>query len=86
MSRDYKIRGHTVGQSPNRALWIALVALVVSLLVGGGAVNDLARIVLYLALAVWAYKELVSGVNLFRRVLGGVVLVLVAILVCRAWG
>ncbi len=86
MSRDYKIRGYTVGQSPNRALWIALVALVVSLLVGAGTVNDLASSILYLALAIWAFQELVRGVNLFRRVLGGVALVVVGIFVCRALG
>jgi hypothetical protein len=84
--RDYKIRGYTVGQSPNRALWIALVALLVALLSGEGALNQLARAVLYLSLAIWAYEELVRGVNLFRRLLGGLALALVAIALGCALG
>jgi hypothetical protein len=84
--RDYKIRGYTVGQSPNRPLWIALAALVVSLVSGDGAVNDAARAVLYVALTVWAYEEVTRGVNGFRRGLGAVALVLIVVAVARALG
>jgi hypothetical protein len=87
MPRDYKIRGYTVGQAPNRPLWVALAALVVSWLTdGAGTVNDVARAVLYVALTVWAYEEVARGVNGFRRGLGAVALVLIVVAVARALG
>jgi hypothetical protein len=85
--RDYEIRGYTVGQSPNPPLWVALAALVVSLLSGdAGTVNDIARAVLYVALTVWAYEEVARGVNGFRKGLGAVALVLIVVAVARALG
>jgi hypothetical protein len=86
VSRDYKIRGYTVGQSPNPPLWVALAALVVSWVSGAGTVNDIARAVLYVALTVWAYEETVRGVNGFRKGLGAVALVLIVVAVARAVG
>jgi hypothetical protein len=87
VTRDYKIRGYTVGQSPNPPLWVAFAALLISQLSGdGGTVNDIVRAVLYVALAVWAYEELVRGVNGFRRGLGAVALALVVVAVARALG
>jgi len=67
-----------VGQSPNLPLWIAFAALLVSLL-SGGTVNDAARAVLYMALTVWAYEELVRGVNGFRKGVGALALIVVAV-------
>lgn len=87
MARDYKIRGYTVGQSPNPPLWVAFAALVVSWVSGGdGTVNDIARAVLYVALTVWAYEEAVRGVNGFRKGLGAVALVLIVAAVARSIG
>ena len=87
MPRDYKIRGYTVGQSPNPPLWVALAALVVSWLTdGAGTVNDVARAVLYVALTVWAYEEAARGVNGFRRGLGAAALVLILVAVARGLG
>jgi hypothetical protein len=85
--RDYKIRGYTVGQSPNQPLWVALAALVVSWVSdGGGTVNDTARAVLYVALTVWAYEEATRGVNGFRKGVGAVALVLIVVAIARALG
>jgi hypothetical protein len=87
VSRDFKIRGYTVGQSPNPPLWIAFAAFVVARLTDAGAtVNDVARAVLYVALTVWAYEEAANGVNGFRRGLGAVALALIVIAVARAVG
>ncbi len=87
MPRDLKIRGHTVGQSPNPPLWVALAALLVALLTeDGGTVNDVARAVSYVALTVWAYREAAEGVNRFRRTLGAVGLLLIVLAVARAIG
>jgi len=39
------------------------------------------------ALSVWAVLEIYSGSNLFRRLLGSVVLISIAVSVCRKlWG
>jgi hypothetical protein len=87
MPRDLEIRGYTVGQFPNRPLWVALAALLISRLSAeGGTVNDTARAVLYMALTVWAYEEAARGVNGFRRGLGAVALVLIVVAVARAFG
>jgi len=87
VSRDLKIRGYTVGQSPNPPLWVALAALLVALLSDrAGAVNDVARAVLYVALVIWAYEEAARGVNGFRKALGAVALVLIVFAVARALG
>ena len=85
MRRDLKIRGYTVGQFPNRPLWVALAALLVSSLSDdGGTVDDVSRAVFYVALTVWAYEEAARGVNGFRRGLGTVTLALVVAVVARA--
>ncbi len=87
MSRDFKIRGYTVGQFPSQPLWVALAALLVARLTDeASTVNDLARAVFYVALTVWAYEEAASGVNGFRRALGAVALVLIVVAVSRAVG
>ena len=85
MPRNYKIRGYTVGQSPNLLLWLVFAALLVSLLTGG-TLNDVARAILYVALAAWAYEEVTRGVNGFRKGVGAVTLVLVVVAVARALG
>lgn len=86
MQRDFKIRGYVVGQSPNPPLWVALGALVVTLIAAAGAVHDVAQAVFYVALTVWAYEEAARGVNGFRRALGSIALLLIVIAVARAIG
>jgi hypothetical protein len=87
VSRDFKIRGYTVGQSPNPPLWIALTAFLIARFTSeGSTVHDLAQAVFYVALTVWAYEELARGVNGLRRSLGAVALVLIIVAVSRAVG
>ena len=76
-----------VGQFPNRALGLALAALLASALTDDGSTaNHLARAVFYVALTVWAYEEAMHGVNGFRKALGVVALVLIVVGVARAVG
>jgi hypothetical protein len=63
-------------QFPNVPLIVSLVASVLHGAFSGTAA-DYAWAISRLALAVWAYEELVRGDNAFRRVLGLVVLVLI---------
>jgi hypothetical protein len=85
--RDLKIRGYTVGQFPNPPLWVALAALVVSLLSDeASTVNHIARALFYVALTIWAYEEAARGVNRFRQALGAVALALIVVAVARAVG
>jgi hypothetical protein len=87
VSRDYKIRGYTVGQSPNPPLWVAFGALLASLLADAGSTaEDISSAVLYVALSIWAYGEAVRGVNLFRRSIGVIGLALVVFAVARGIG
>jgi hypothetical protein len=87
MRGDLKIRGYTVGQSPNPPLWVAFAALLASWLSSeGSTINDVARAVFYVAFAIWAYEEAARGVNGFRRALGVAGLALVVVLVARAIG
>lgn len=64
-------------QFPNVPLILSLVASVVHGATSG-RVADYAWATSRLALAVWAYEELLRGSNAFRRVLGLVILVIVA--------
>ena len=62
-------RAFPVIQFPNNALIVAFVAGQVAAMVHGAGSVD-ARAVSYLAITIWAYEELVHGVNWFRHLLG----------------
>ena len=53
----------------NDALIVAFVAGLLAAMLHGAGYAD-ARAVSYLAMAIWAYAELVDGVNWFRHLLG----------------
>jgi hypothetical protein len=62
-------RRFPIAQFPNNPLIAAFVAgLIASRLHGSGHFD--AQAVSYLAMAIWAYAELVDGVNWFRHLLG----------------
>lgn len=86
IGRDLKIRGYTVAQFPNTPLWVALAALLVSWIADSGTVHDAARAVFYVAITIWAYEEAANGVNGFRKAIGWIALVLIAISLARAVG
>jgi hypothetical protein len=62
-------RRFPIAQFPNNALIIAFVAGQLAMLLHGAGQAD-ARSVSYLAMTIWAYEELVDGVNWFRHLLG----------------
>ena len=72
-------------QFPNAPLLLALAASVVAAMTDGD-VHDYARGVAYAGLAAWAWIELASGVNAFRRLLGLAGLVYVVVQIGRAFG
>ena len=79
MPSDYKIRGYTVGQSPNPPILVAFAALLLGWLVDSGTVHDVARAVFYVAITIWAYEEAANGVNGFRKAIGIVGLILIVV-------
>lgn len=62
-------RSFPIIQFPNAPLIVAFVSGQVASLVHGGAHAD-AQAISYLAMFLWAYEELVDGVNWFRHLLG----------------
>ncbi len=74
-----------VAQLPNAPLLVALAGWLVAA-VTEGPVHFYARAVLYAGLAAWAWGELTSGVNWFRRALGAGGLVYVVVKVAAALG
>ena len=62
-------RGFPLVQFPNVPLALAFAGGVAATMLHGAASSD-ARAVSFLAMAVWAYEELVDGVNWFRHLLG----------------
>ncbi|MFM8526551.1 MAG: hypothetical protein ACKOBH_00300 [bacterium] len=74
-----------VAQFPNAPLLVAIAAWIVRQLTTGST-NDWASAVFYVALACFAFWELVDGVNRFRRVGGAVILLLTVYLAAKALG
>ena len=62
-------RSFPLVQFPNAPLILAFVAGEIASMAHGSVHADAAA-VSYLALALWAYEELISGVNWFRHLLG----------------
>ena len=70
-NRDFKIRGYTIGQTPNLPLIVVIVAAMVGRITEQGLVtNRIAGSVFFVSLSIWSYLETFEGVNAFRRVLG----------------
>lgn len=76
-------RGFPIAQFPNPPLIVALLAGALGRFVHGSA-HDYAMSVSYLAIAVWAYGELVHGANWFRRLLGATFAILMIVRVADA--
>lgn len=67
-------RGFPIVQFPNVALLTAFASGLVAARIHGVGHNDAAA-VSYVAMTIWAYEELVHGVNWFRHLLGLVYIV-----------
>lgn len=64
-----------VAQWPNLALWIFLAALLIGTFVRQGLAGFIVRGAGQASLTLWAIDEVLRGVNPWRRLLGGAVLV-----------
>jgi len=76
-------RRFPIVQFPNLPLIIAFLAGEAAKFVQGNA-HNYATSVSYIALTVWAYEELVHGVNWFRNLLGLAYVIIVTIRVADA--
>jgi hypothetical protein len=78
-------RRFPIVQFPNAPLIVAFVSgLIASMLQGAG--HGDARAISYLAMTIWAYEELVHGVNWFRHLLGLVYVISTAVHLASALG
>ena len=78
--RDRRTGRITIGQWPNLPLLLfGALSLADGLLQPSGAVGTAVRAAAWFALAWWAVDELLRGVNPWRRVLGGGVLIGLAV-------
>lgn len=64
-------------QLPNTALIVAIVALIISK-ISFGLLHKISVTVYTITIIIWAYEEIKSGVNWFRRLLGLVIILGVA--------
>ena len=78
-------RRFPIARFPNDALIVAFVAGLLAAMLHGAGHAD-ARAVSYLAMAIWAYAELVDGVNWFRHLLGLAYIVSTAVHLAAALG
>jgi hypothetical protein len=77
-TRDVKLGGYTVAQTPNGPVLIATAAGVAARRSTNPRTRDVATGLYFAALVVWAWLELSDGVNLLRRLLGAATLAYVA--------
>lgn len=78
-------RRFPIVQFPNAALLVAFASGQAAAMMHGVGHDDAAA-VSYAAMTVWAYEELVHGVNWFRHLLGLVYLVSTAVALAHALG
>lgn len=62
-------------QKPNKSLIIAMTALLISM-ISVGILQRISSSVYYIAIIIWAYEEISTGVNWFRKLLGSIVLLM----------
>lgn len=70
-----KDRQLTLLQFPNVPLWVWIVGTILSRVFKQGASHTLFVWIAFLGLIVWAGLELFKGDNYFRKILGGIVIV-----------
>lgn len=73
-----RVKGLVVAQFPNAAIAIWMLSTLAAKLTSGVA-ESIALAVALVALTAWAYLELAEGVNWFRRLLGGAILIYVVV-------
>jgi hypothetical protein len=76
-------RRFPIVQFPNLPLIVAFLAGEAGRVLSAGE-HPYARSIAYLAMTIWAYEELVDGVNWFRRLLGLTYMVVMVVRVAHA--
>jgi hypothetical protein len=76
-------RRFPIVQFPNLPLIVAFVAGEATKFVQGSG-HSFAESVSYLAMTIWAYEELVDGINWFRRALGLAYVIILVVRVAHA--
>jgi hypothetical protein len=76
-------RRFPIAQFPNLPLIVAILAGEAGKFLDGSA-HSYAASVSYLAMTIWAYEELVHGVNWFRHLLGLAYMILLVVRVANA--
>jgi hypothetical protein len=71
-------RSFPIAQLPNAALLLAFAGLGLAAAASDTA-HDVGRAIFAIGLGVWAWQEATSGVNWFRRLLGGGALVWIVV-------
>lgn len=66
-----------ITQKPNLPIIVWLVSVVINKFLSGGLVSQVLSSIGTISISVWATLEIISGVNLFRRALGTIVLAFV---------
>ena len=79
MDRDQSKRRTVIFQTPNIPLVVWFVCMVISHAFREGVVHTVFATVGFIAIVIWALWEIVSGVNIFRRLLGLAVLIFVLV-------
>ncbi len=70
--------GHIViWQNPNLPLWLWIVSVIFGLMIKNGLWHEVASRLGTAAIFTWSYLEIRSGVNLFRRIIGIVVMLVI---------
>jgi len=77
-TRDIRIRGHLVGQTPNGPALVAGAAAGAQRFAPEGPPRRIARLVHFGAVIYWGVLEARSGANLLRRAMGAGVVALTA--------
>ena len=72
MFRDRRTGRITIAQFPNVPLWLYLGTVGLRRLMSSGTAHDIVSWLGVVALSWWALDEVLRGVNPFRRLLGGI--------------
>ncbi len=68
----------TIAQKPNPPLIIALIGFVLSKFTHG-VVHQIGSALFTVSIIIWAYQEITTGVNWFRKTLGWLILLAVSL-------
>ena len=66
---------YIVAQPPNVPLFMVIVSYVLHIFLDGTRLGGIAEFTMSSSIFLWAYLEIMFGASLFRRIIGGVIMV-----------